>query len=362
MGNFFKVIGLLVLLATSYLLFWPTGLSPQAWVSPVDQGLTGEFVPNTRIKESRLIAIDGKKGPEDIAIGPDGLLYTGVHDGDILRIDPATGASEKFAETGGRPLGLEFDVAGNLIVADSIRGLLSITSAGSVNLLADKADDGSPLGYVDDLDIMPDGTIWFSDASTKFLPNDWGGTKAASVAEIWEGAGTGRVLTYDPVTGAVEIKITGLVFSNGVAVDPQGRFVLVNETGTYSVLKHWLVADKAGQTEVLIDNLPGFPDNINRDSGGGFFLGLVSPRSAEVDSLSEKPFVRNVLWRIPGFREAAVPVPYSHLVRFDENGQILETWQDPAGSYPDITGAVRAADGTVYASSLEADSIAALKP
>ncbi|MCI5047913.1 MAG: SMP-30/gluconolactonase/LRE family protein [Aquisalinus sp.] len=359
-----KVIGFLfvvtLVLAGAYFLLWPTGLSPKAWVAPQDKGLTGDFVPNDLIARAEQIDLSGRFGPEDIDIGADGLLYTGVSDGSIIKIDPRTGEFDIVAITGGRPLGVEFDDAGNLLVADAYKGLISVSSDGTVTVLADTADDGLVIGYADDVDIAPDGRIWFSDASTKFFPGQWGGTLEASIAEIWEHAGTGRVLSYDPASNSVTTHMTGLVFANGIAVDPAGQFVLVNETGKYRVLKYWLAGPKAGQTDVLIDNLPGFPDNINPDPAGGYFIGLVNPRSAEVDSYAEKPFMRNVLWRIPGFSDAAAPPPYSHLIRIDGNGNILATWQDPEGSYTDVTGAVRASDGSIYVSSLQEDSIARL--
>ncbi len=345
-----------------YLTLWPTGIDPVSWEAPADAGYTGEFEQNTRFASATFFELENLEGPEDVAIGPDGLLYTGVLGGAILKLDPKTGDYEYHGFTKGRPLGFEFDNSGNLIIADARLGLIKMDPAGQVSVLADKAEDGSFIGYADDLDILPDGTIWFSDASTKFWPWEWGGTKGASVVEIWEHAGTGRVLSYNPSTGDVKTHLTGVVFSNGVAVDPEGAFVLINETGSYRILKHWLKGDKAGTTEVLIDNLPGFPDNINRDEAGGFFMGLVSPRSAAIDMLADKPFLRNVLWRVPGFKKAAVPKPYSHLVRFDADGNILETWQDPAGGFSDVTGATRGPDGSIYVSSLHERRIAKLAP
>ncbi|WP_306251322.1 SMP-30/gluconolactonase/LRE family protein [Parvularcula sp. IMCC14364] len=361
-----KLVGFLVVLflvfAGGYFLFWPTGLAPQAWVAPQDEGLTGDFVPNDLIARAQKMELSGRYGPEDIAIGVDGWLYTGVSDGSVIRVDPATGDFDILAITGGRPLGVEFDAGGNLLVADAYKGLVSIAMDGTVTILADQAGDGSIIGYADDVDVTPDGRIWFSDASTKFFPGDWGGTLEASVAEIWEHAGTGRILSYDPETGEMETHMTGLVFANGVAADPAGQFILVSETGKYRVLKYWLAGPEKGKTEVLVDNLPGFPDNINPDSAGGYFVGLVTPRSADVDAFAEKPLLRNILWRIPGFEDAAAPPPYSHLIRIDANGNVLETWQDPAGSYTDITGAVRGADGSIYVSSLQEGSIAHISP
>ncbi len=49
-----------------------------------------------------------------------------------------------------------------------IAGFLQSTAMATVRLLADKASDGSPILYADDLDVAFDGTVYFSDASTRF--------------------------------------------------------------------------------------------------------------------------------------------------------------------------------------------------
>ena len=71
-----------------------------------------------------------------------------------------------FSNTEGRPLGMAFDLEGNLIVADAIKGLLLIDAGGTVNTLSIQSDsDNVPFRFVDDLDIASDGKIYFSDAS-----------------------------------------------------------------------------------------------------------------------------------------------------------------------------------------------------
>ena len=50
--------------------------------------------------------------------------------------------------------------------------------------------------------------------------------------------------------------------ANGIVVEPGGESLLVAETGAYRIQRYWLKGDRAGQTEVFAENLPGFPDNI----------------------------------------------------------------------------------------------------
>jgi sugar lactone lactonase YvrE len=103
-----------------------------------------------------------------------------------------------------------------------------------------------------DLDVAADGTIYFTDASSKFSLTELR-------ADLLEHQPNGRLLSYDPTTKQTRVLLRNLYFANGVAVSPDQSFVLINDTGTYSVRRYWLKGEKAGQSDVFIDNLPGFP-------------------------------------------------------------------------------------------------------
>ncbi|MBE1043152.1 SMP-30/gluconolactonase/LRE family protein, partial [Escherichia coli] len=96
----------------------------------------------------------------DTAVDSQGRVYAGLADGRVVRLD-ASGKVETFVDTGGRPLGMDFDAAGNLILADAWKGLLRIDPQGKVETLATEAD-GVPFAFTDDLDIASDGRIYFS--------------------------------------------------------------------------------------------------------------------------------------------------------------------------------------------------------
>ena len=218
----------------------------------------------------------------------------------------------------GQPLGLAFDAEDNLLIADAYKGLLSVSPAGEISVLTDSYN-GVPMEYVDDVDVDAEGKIYFSDASTKFGAQSNGGTYAASLLDTMEHGGHGRLMVYDPADQSTSMLMEGLNFSNGVAVAEDSSFVLVNETGSYRLHKYWLKGDRAGTSEVLIDNLPGFPDNIVRGRDGRFWVGLVSPRSQQLDDMSASPFLRKIVQRLPAsVRPQAVP--YSHVFAMDKDG------------------------------------------
>ena len=350
-------LGLLLLALVVYLLSWPVPIDPAAWDAPPNPGYIGPFESNTRLAEVEKLPIGNFHGPEDIAVDADGRIFAATHEGWIVTLDPDGGNAVGWAETGGRPLGIDFAPNGDLIVADAFKGLLAIGPDGTVRVLADEAD-GVPIRYADDVDCAEDGRIFFSDASTRFGARESGGTMQAGLLDLMEHRPNGRLLVFDPVTETTTTLLAGISFANGVAVSPDQSFVLLNETGMYRVLKYWLTGPEAGQAEVVIDELPGFPDNISTGREGRFWLALVSPRNRLLDAMSDKPFLRKMVQRLPSALRPAAQ-PYGHVLAIGADGTVLVNLQDPDGGYPINTTAVETED-YLYIGSLVAPEIARL--
>ena len=132
--------------------------------------------------------------------------------------------------TEGRPLGLKFDLQGNLIVADAYEGLLSIDTTGEITILSIECDS-LPFLLTDDLDISSDGIIYFSDASSV---NNLANSRDDS------GEPNSRLLAYDPQKNMTSLLSDGLYFANGVALAPDESYVLVNEISLGRVHRYWL--------------------------------------------------------------------------------------------------------------------------
>lgn len=338
----------------AWLAFGPSPIAPLAWEPPANPGLTGPYIPNEALKGATLAKVTPGVGPEDVTLGPDGFLYTGLADGSIVKLK-ADGSTPPVlvAKTGGRPLGLEFasvgPLAGQLIVADALRGLISVDADGAITVLAIKAG-GKPIAFADDLAIAADGTVYFSDASARgydFVPVD-----------LWEGSTTGRLLAYDPATGETRVVLDGLRFANGVAMGPDDAFVLVNETMAYRVTRVWLKGPKAGERDVFIDGLPGFPDNLSFDGKGRFWIALVQPREDFLDGLAGRPLLRRMvfnLFSLTGFPESGSR--YGWVIGVDVEGRVVANLQDPAGTVHNVTSVNRFGD-TLVLGSLAMDAVA----
>lgn len=78
--------GVMLLLLVAYLAFWPVPVDPVAWVADVNRGMTGAFSRSRPFGEAGFEAYELGPGPEDVALGPDGMLYSGLQDGRIMRL------------------------------------------------------------------------------------------------------------------------------------------------------------------------------------------------------------------------------------------------------------------------------------
>ena len=340
---------LIIVVALAYLLLAPVPITPGAWTPPAAPALTGQYAQNTRLASVQKFSLGDGHKPEDVAIDSEGKIYAGFEDGRIMVLQPDGSQPRVFAETHGRPLGLIFDREGNLIVADAIKGLLSVNKAGEVKLLADEAD-GEKFGCLNDLDVGADGTIYFTEASNKFPMSQFAN-------DIMEHQPNGRLLALEPTSRRPRTLLRDVYFANGVAVSPDQTFVLVVETGMYRIRRVWLKEPKMGQNDIFIDNLPGFPDGVSSNGRDRFWVALVTPRQALFDRMLPYPSLRKVVARLPKFFQPA-PKRYSFVLGLDQQGRVVENLQNGSPDcYAQIANVVEH-NGALYFGSIGEDTIA----
>lgn len=346
-----KLLGLLLVLALAgalYLWLWTAPISPRAYNPPAKPEMTGPLAPNQDLLKASIVAKGSVPAPEDVAVGPGGVLYCACGDGTIRRVEPS-GRVEVLVNTGGRPLGMAFNAKGELIVADAVKGLLSVSRLGRITVLATEAG-GAPIKLADDLDIASDGKIYFSDASARFKLEKY-------LYDLLESRPSGRLLVYDPADGKARVLLTGLYFANGVALSHNEDFVLVTETYAYRITRLWLKGPKAGTRDVFADNLPGFPDNINRGNDGIFWQACFTVRNDLMDWMHPHPWIKELLAKLPEFLWPQ-PAPYGLVLAIDQNGKIVRSLQDPEGKKVTNVTSVKEYQGRLYLGSLHQDQIA----
>lgn len=327
------------------------------------RGSDSPFAENDRLKDAEAIGLDMVEGPEDIILDRQGRLYGGTREGWIIRFSGENFEKrEVFARIGGRPLGLAFDRDDNLIVCVGGMGLYAVAPDGTVRMLTVqtnrtpfKLNDDSRLRLADDLDIAPDGKIYFSEATIRYEMHSW-------FLDGVEGRPNGRLVCYDPATGTTRTLLKNVVFPNGVCVAHDGRSVLFASTWLCKIFRYWIEGPQKGEVEVFAENLPGYPDNINRASDGGYWLAMVGMRSPVYDLAMRKPGFRlRMIKQIPSDEWVYPGINNGCVIKFDPGGKPLESYWDPGGqSHPTITS-VREDRGFLYIGGLENNRIGRIR-
>ncbi len=345
----FIVLVLVVGLALAYLTLVPSAVDPVAWDPPPVPTMTGPLQPNAALALAELIGQGQIDGPEDVETDAQGRLLAGTNDGTIVRVDH--GKVEAFANTGGRPLGLDFAPDGNLIVADAVKGLLSVAPDGTVTTLVDAAtgNGGVPFGFTDDVVVARDGAIYFTDASDKFGFGD-------HMFDLLEGRAHGRLLKYDPASKTTTLLLAGLFFANGVALSRDDSFLLINETYRYRIARYWLTGPKAGTSDTFIDGLPGFPDGVAASGRGTFWVAMFTVRNTAGDFLAPRPLLKRWVANLPRFLWPK-PDPYGLVIELDEAGQVVRSLHDTGGAYVEQVTSAHERDGKLYLGHLHRDRI-----
>ena len=100
-------------------------IDPVVWQPPAAPARARQRRSAVPLPPLRLLDVVGT-GPEDVLVDADGNVLTGVADGRVLRLSPDGRHLDVLADTGGRPLGLEWLPDGSLLICDARRGLLAL--------------------------------------------------------------------------------------------------------------------------------------------------------------------------------------------------------------------------------------------
>jgi ribose transport system permease protein len=329
----------------------------------IEAGSTSPYALNDRLRGVELIGLGKIDGPEDILLDNNDDIYTGNRIGDIIRFKaPDYKEPEVFAHCGGRPLGLAWDKNGNILVCIGGMGLYSIGKDRSITKLTDETNrtpwsiiDDSRLSLADDLDVAPDGRVFFSEASKRYGMHEW-------AVDSLEGRGNGRILCYDPSNKKTKTLIRNLVFPNGVCMAHDNNSFFFAETWGCRVSRYWLNGPKAGKVESILPNIPGYPDNINRSSDGNYWLALVGMRTPTYDLTMKMPGFRKRMSRRVASDEWIFPnINRGCVLRFNDRGEVIESLWDSGGeNHPQITS-MREHRGYLYLGGLSNNRIGRIR-
>ncbi len=308
------------------------------------------YAVNDKLRQVDVIGLGQIEGPEDVILDGDDNLYCGTRHGDIVRFfGPDHQRHEVFAHIGGHPLGMAFDRQGDLVTCVSGMGVYKVNPQGQVSKVTDQTNrswtsiiDDSQLNLADDLDIAPDGRVFFSEATKRFDLETW-------PVDVIESRGNGRIVCWDPRNGKTRTVLNNLRFPNGICIGLDGQSLFFAETWACRISRYWFDGPKAGKVEVLIDNLPGYPDNINRASDGNYWLALVGMRGPAIDlSLRMPDFRKRMSLRVAASNWLFPNINTGCVVKFNESGDILDALWDLGGVNHPMVTSMREHKGYLY--------------
>ncbi|OMO91784.1 Six-bladed beta-propeller, TolB-like protein [Corchorus olitorius] len=332
-------LGCLIATALEIIFFSP--ISPDLIELPLASSVSVDSPPNNQLQRVTKLGEGLLKGPEDVAVDENGILYTATRDGWIRKLHK-NGSWENWKKQESQGLlGITTAKGGGLI------GLLKFTEDGVTVL-------GSEIRFADDVIEASDGSIYFSVASTKFSFHNW-------YLDLLEAKPHGQLLKYDPSMEETSIVLDGLYFANGVALSKDEDYLVVCETFRFRCLKYWLKGESKGETEIFIENLPAAPDNINLAPDGSFWIALIQVIYEGTEFVHTSKVLKQIIANFPKLinyingatKRAAV-------INVGANGNILKRFGDPNGTVMSFVTSALEFDDHLYLGSLNTDFVGKL--
>lgn len=232
----------------------------------------GNLPPDGAVVPVKIVEVPGYS--EGVVVGREGEVYiSDVYHGTIYRIG-ADGVAKNWSMTGA-PNGHKILPDGTHLVCDgSQRAVLHLDSAGKVMGKASSECDGKPLRAPNDLTLDPRGGFYFTDPGGSNAKNPIG------------------TVHYVDARGKTHLVAAGLAFPNGIVLRPDGKTLLVGESGHNRILSYEILAPgKAGLMRVFAElptkgegQIGNEPDGICLDEDGNLYVAHYGMRQVQVIS------------------------------------------------------------------------------
>ena len=321
----------------------------------------GVLAKNNKLRSAEIFFRDELVGPESFAVDGEGNIYTGLLNGSIVSFhkdNPHSGLKVvvdkvRCSKDAAKPRVLGLRVKGSYLYAvDPNVGIVKINLEKEYDMecvidVEKDLIDGRKAVFLDDLDVTRDGVIYVSEPSNKYdLEN--------CLTDLFEGGSNGALFRFDTRTKEFTKIMSDLYFGNGIQLSPDESFVLVNEGTAARITRFWIKGDKSGTSDVFVENLPGLPDNIRPRKAGGYWVAFGASRfhlNSRYDDLLVRPWKRLLMAKFISYEffiSIVDPNVVGQAIAIDENGDIVESFQDHGGKkITDMTEA-NEIDGFLY--------------
>jgi Strictosidine synthase len=264
--------------------------------------LDGAYVPNNRLEELPVIGTDLVR-PDDVAAGEGGALYVSSLNR-LLRLSGPGLHDQSVVATFAAPITALARLSdGSLAVGINGAGVRCISADGSVVASLVEAG-GTRLRCITAIAEDPvQGGLYLAVGSVQHDAEDW-------VVDLMERNSTGMLVYWPRGSATAEVLLSGLAYPNGLEVTDGGRGLLFTQSWAHTLARYRRGDNGRGGTEVLIDNMPGYPARIAPAAGGGHWLAIFAMRTQLIELvLREREFCREMmrsvdpeLWIRPALR------------------------------------------------------------
>ena len=345
---------------TLFWVMWPSPFKPSYWDEPAPPPLTGALAPNTDLDQARRYSVGEAGTANGLLTAPDGSLYFGTPDGHIHRFLPGRPENpvQEIARVTDAPIyGLDWASETRIAVA-SLSGLYAVDLInGSVARLSTGIASHA-FGYVNDLTVAADGTIYFTDSSARWQASD---EHERYFREMLENRPTGSIYAWDPRLQQSRLVVDGLYYPNGILLAPDGRSLYFSETFRHRVMRLWLTGPSAGQVEPVATNLPGYPDSLSWSRDGEIMVAMLASRITFLRHMHRYPLLAELYAKLPTWMRPEVGRNDGFIALLDPaDGQILRTLRSSDERFCLISDTTTGPMGSLWFSSIECGYIARL--
>jgi sugar lactone lactonase YvrE len=332
--------------------------------------LDGPLSPNEALDDCRLIG-GPLPGVDDIAEGPDGVLYVSAGPRVLRLSGPGYERRAVVAEFKAEVSGLAVHPDGRLLACVAEQGLAAVDARGCQRWLSQVEDQ--PLNCLTSVAAALDGNIFISEGSQLNKAIEWR-------SDLMQKNRAGRVLVCGPGFESPKVLLRGLCYAHGLALSPDGRFLWLTESWSHRVSRAAVMGCNLGAVEPIIRNLPGYPARLSRAARGGFWLSIFALRTHLIEFVLREDDFRNEMmrtiapqyWIAPALATGgdalepmqsgsikalgiqkpwAPPRSYGLIARIDKNGDVIDSLHSRVGGHcHGITAACETAQGLAIVS------------